>query len=162
MCDFENVRKMKYCAKEINTILQELQEPKATKDATSRVVKILDAKYEKAALDEVVNNATHLNKSEQEALSKLLKKYETIFDGTLGEWKTEPVEFEMKEGAKPHSQRYYPMPHIHKETFKKELLRLKELGVLEVVNESEWGSPTFIIPKKDGKVRFVSDFRILN
>ena len=37
-----------------------------------------------------------------------------------------------------------------------------DLGVLEPVQESEWGSPTFIIPKKDGRVRFVSDFRRLN
>ena len=28
--------------------------------------------------------------------------------------------------------------------------------------ESEWGSPTFIIPEKDGKVRFISDFCKLN
>ena len=36
------------------------------------------------------------------------------------------------------------------------------LGVLEPVQESEWGSPTFIITKKDGCVRFMSDFRRLN
>ena len=37
-----------------------------------------------------------------------------------------------------------------------------KLGVLELVRNSEWGSPTLIVPKKDGKVRFVSDFRRLN
>ena len=54
------------------------------------------------------------------------------------------------------------MPHLYKETFHKELLRLVDIGVLEVIQESEWGSPTFIIPKKDNRVRFISDFRRLN
>jgi hypothetical protein len=34
--------------------------------------------------------------------------------------------------------------------------------VLERVQQSEWGSLTFIVPKKDNKVRFVSDFQRLN
>ncbi len=37
-----------------------------------------------------------------------------------------------------------------------------KLGVLKRVNRSEWAAPTFIIPKKDGTVRFISDFRELN
>ena len=95
-------------------------------------------------------------------LFKLLSEFEELFDGTLGDWKTEPVELELREGEKPHSSRYYPMPRVHKQTFKKELLRLVEIGVLEEVRQSKWGSPTFIIPKKQGTVRFISDFRKLN
>jgi hypothetical protein len=34
--------------------------------------------------------------------------------------------------------------------------------VLKRVNRSQWGAPTFIIPKKDGTARFISDFRELN
>ena len=94
-------------------------------------------------------------------LLQLLQKYEDIFDGQLSEWDPEPVEFDFVDGATPHSQRHFPVPHIHKETFKKELLRLVKIGVLEQVHSSEWGSPTFIIPKKDGKM-FFSDFRKLN
>ena len=85
-----------------------------------------------------------------------------MFYGQLSRWDTEPVEFEFQKDAKPHSQRHFPVPHIHNETFKKELLRLVRIGVLERVSQSEWGSPTFIIAKKDGKVRFISDFRKLN
>ena len=163
MRSFNHAKKMKYSAHEMNIIVQEMQEPASTREATNRVLKkILDAKYEKANLVNVVKKAIHLTGIQQNKLLKLLQKYEDLFDGTLGEWKTDPVSFELKEGAKPHSQRHYPMPHIHKETFKKELKRMVELGILEKVQESEWGSPTFIIPKKNGTVRFVSDFRRLN
>ena len=32
----------------------------------------------------------------------------------------------------------------------------------EKINRSEWAAPTFLIPKKDRSVRFISDFRELN
>ena len=35
-------------------------------------------------------------------------------------------------------------------------------GVLEKDSDSEWAAPTFIVPKKEGTVRFVTDFRQLN
>jgi Reverse transcriptase (RNA-dependent DNA polymerase) len=43
-----------------------------------------------------------------------------------------------------------------------EVDRLVEIGVLKKVNRSEWAAPSFIIPKKDGTVRFINDFRALN
>ncbi|GFH61806.1 hypothetical protein CTEN210_18281 [Chaetoceros tenuissimus] len=85
-----------------------------------------------------------------------------MFDGTLGRWKTDPVKIQLKEGAKAVNSRWYPVPKINKETFKKELELLVKIGVLEVVHESEWGTPVFIIPKKEGTVRFVTDFRKVN
>ena len=49
-----------------------------------------------------------------------LKEFEELFDGTLlGTWNTEPVHVELKADAKPVNSRYYPVPHINKETFKK-------------------------------------------
>jgi len=44
------------------------------------------------------------------------------------------------------------------QTLKAEVERLVKIGVLKKENHSEWAAPTFIIPKKDGSVRFISDF----
>ena len=43
-----------------------------------------------------------------------------------------------------------------------EVDRLVKAGILRKVNRSEWAAPTFIIPKKDKTVRFITDFRELN
>jgi hypothetical protein len=55
-----------------------------------------------------------------------------------------------------------PVPKIHEETLKKEMKRLCHLGVLQPQVASECQPPSFIIPKKYGTVRVVSDFRVLN
>jgi hypothetical protein len=54
------------------------------------------------------------------------------------------------------------VPKFHKETIIKEVERLCKLGGLERQPASEWALPSFIIPKKDKTVRFLSDFREVN
>ncbi len=64
--------------------------------------------------------------------------------------------------AKPVHSRPYHVPWIHLKTFKKELDHLDKIGVLASQQESEWASPSFIIPKKDGRVCWISNLRQLN
>jgi hypothetical protein len=88
--------------------------------------------------------------------------YESLFDGTLGDWKTKPVSFQLKKGVSPHHGQAFPVPKVHKETIKTEVERLCQLGVLERQPASEWASPSFIMPKKDKAVCFLSDFWEVN
>ena len=84
-----------------NNSLAKNQEPKSTKLATQRIVHILDAKYKKADLPEIVkNDCKHLNPEEQSQLLEVLHEFEDLFDGTLGDWNTEHVSIEIKEGSK--------------------------------------------------------------
>ena len=138
-------------------------EPHSTASETKRTVEILDAKYEKANLPAIVQEyCQHLTSDERAALLALLLEYESLFDGTLGDWDTEPVKFELREEAQPYHGKPFPVPHIHRKTLKKEVERLCDLGVIKPQSSSEWASPTFIIPKKNGQVRFISDFREVN
>ena len=43
-------------------------------------------------------------------------EFEDLLDGTSGDWDTEPVSFEIKEGAKPYHGRAFLIPKVHKET----------------------------------------------
>jgi hypothetical protein len=151
--------------RELHTIMQHSTEPDSVKNQTDRVVRILDAHYEAADLKYIcMEKAIHLNIREREKLYKLLSKYESLFDGTLGDWgEDEAVELELQSGVKPHHSRPYRTPYIYRALFKRELARLCRLGVLRKCQDgSEWGTPCFLIPKKNQTVRFLSDFRMLN
>jgi hypothetical protein len=118
-------------------------------------MRILDAKYQKADLLSIVrDNCKHLSANQQKKLLQPLKKYELLFDGTLGDWKTKPVSFQLKEGVSPYHGQAFPVPKIYKDTIMKEVERLCKLGVLERQPASEWASPSFIISKKDKTVCF--------
>ena len=65
------------------------------------------------------NQCQNLTETQHNELLKLLQKSEDLFDGTLGTWKTDPVEFELQEDVKPIFSRPYPIPKLHEEMFKK-------------------------------------------
>ena len=93
----------------------------------------------------------------------MLQEYEDLFDGKLGLWKIKPVSIELKLGSKPYHGKVFPVPHVHRALFKKEIDSLVELGVLEKDSSSDWAAPSFTQPKKNpNEVRFLSDFRQLN
>jgi hypothetical protein len=131
-------------------------------DALERVKHILDAKYKPANLRKVAKEANHLPEEQQEELHTLLNKYKDLFDGTLGHWNDVELKVKLKPDATPYHARAYPIPHKYVDTLKLELERLCKIGVLKKVNRSKWAAPTFIVPKKDGSVQFISDFRELN
>ena len=139
-----------------------VEEAMAVNESLDRIKQILEAKYEAADLDKVCSNQSHLTQDEKEQLQSLLSRFEDLFDGTLGKWNLDPVELELKPDATPFHARPYPIPKCHADTLRMEVDRLVEIGVLRRVNRSEWAAPSFIIPKKDGAIRFINDFRELN
>jgi hypothetical protein len=115
--------------------------------AASTPMSILDAKYEKANIDATINSLKQLSGMQQKQLKALLFKFERLYDGTLGDWKTDPVSFRLKEGANPFQLAPFSVPMIHEDTLKREIQRLCDLGVLKPQVALEYQSPSFIIPK---------------
>ena len=90
----------------------------------------MDANYEKTDLQAVVKaTGPNISLHDKSKLLELLKEFEELFDETLGDLKTEPVSFELKEDATPYHGRPYPVPKMQKATTIKQLNRLCELGV---------------------------------
>jgi hypothetical protein len=89
------------------------------------MTQILDAKYKKANLVKVVAESGHLTTDKQSKLLIVLRRYKKIFDGGL--WKATPVKLELKPDAVPYHAPY-PIPRSRKETTRKEIERLWDVG----------------------------------
>ena len=122
-------------------------------DPTCFAIEILDAKYEKVWIKDVVNPLEYLNTQQKADLKQVLSEFTKLFDDTLGVYPHKKFHIELEPGAEPRHARPYPVPVIHFETFKKELIHLCEISILQPQGASECSSPTFITPKKDGRVQ---------
>jgi hypothetical protein len=69
----------------------------------------------------------------------------------------------MDPNCKPIHARVYTVPRSVEQQLQhnKEIVRLVDIGVLGEYYSSEWASssPSFAIPKKNGTIRVVTDFR---
>jgi hypothetical protein len=131
-------------------------------DPTCCATEILDAKYERVEVDEVINQLNHLSLEQKEDLRKVLKEHTKLFSRKLGVYPHRKFYIDLVPGAIAKHARPYPVPVTHLSAFKNELLHFVKIGVLSLQGASEWASPTFITPKKDGRVRWVSDLQELN
>jgi hypothetical protein len=101
-------------------------------DPTCFAIEILDAKYEKVQIEEVLNPLEHLSTQQKADLKQVLRVFTKLFDGTLGVYPHKKFHIELEPGAKPKHARPYPVPVIHLETLKKELIHLCVIGVLKL------------------------------
>ena len=69
-----------------------------------------NTEYKKIKIDEVIENQTHLNNSEKNALTKLLKDNEDLFKGTKGHWPGDKIKLQLIHNNKPYSGRAYCIP----------------------------------------------------
>ena len=94
--------------------------------------KILDAKYNKTDVNDVVEQQSHLTSAQKKDLLELLIKHSKLFSGKLGSYPHQTFHIDVDPEATPVHACAYPVPRIHLETFRNELNHLVELlGVLQ-------------------------------
>ncbi len=92
----------------------------------------------------------------------MLQQHSPLFQGTQGSFNGEPIKLELIPGSMPYFGKPYSTPKAYDEVTKGEIDRLENIELLTRVQTAEWASPTFVIPKKNGTVRIITDFRMLN
>ena len=74
-----------------------MYESEHVRTATKWLRLIVDAEYEKVCLHKVMENQCHhLAITQHNELQKLWQNFDNLFNGTLGTWKTDSVDFESK------------------------------------------------------------------
>jgi len=86
MRDIANLQLKRSITRALRINSNHAPEPVSTCSATKRVVEILGAKYDKVDLPAIIREkCSNLSATEGELLLSLLLKYDSLFDGTLGD-----------------------------------------------------------------------------
>ncbi len=91
----------------------------------SFATEILDAKYEKTDVAEVMKGLTHLNAHEIADLPWVLQENKKMFDETLDVYPHKKVHINIDPNAKPVHSMPHPLPWIYLKTFKKKDNRVR-------------------------------------
>lgn len=94
---------------------------------------------------------------------QLLHEYKDVFHNDFSQhsWDTAPATIDLLPGAKPHHANPYRLPAAHQLAMRALIEKFVSEGVVEASN-SPWAAPCFLVPKANGALRFVIDYRVLN
>jgi hypothetical protein len=85
------------------------REPQHVHAVNKRQTHILEANYKAADLKEIIKCISTIDDIEKKNLLGLLRKYEHLFDRTLGNFETSDVKLNLKEDAKPYHAKAFPV-----------------------------------------------------
>jgi hypothetical protein len=128
-------------------------DPQKIKDEYFWASKILNAEYKPASLDYIIKTCENLHVEEQHQYKILIKKYEHLFHGTLGEFNMEKLSLQLMDAnRKPNHALVYSVHFLDKGKKnlqqRKGIIRLVDFGILEEDYSSEWAFLSFAITKK--------------
>ncbi|XP_018365759.1 PREDICTED: uncharacterized protein K02A2.6-like, partial [Trachymyrmex cornetzi] len=94
------------------------------------------------------------------SLEGLLQEYKDLFKDELGKYKFEKVNLKLAREANPIFVKPRPIPLAFKEKVSEQLKELEKKGIIELTDNSEWGTPLVPIIKKDGSIRICADYKV--
>lgn len=103
----------------------------------------------------------HLDGDKKTELVGLLESFSGLFSDLPGKTSLIEHHIELQPGTKPVRLPPYRANPAKMAVIRKELDDMKAMGVIED-SKSPWASPILLVPKPDGSVRFVIDYRKVN
>ena len=135
-------------------VLQDTDKPKQETEE----VDLEDALLPPMGLPKIMTKG--LTPSQQEDLKQLLNEFPDVAGEKLG--RTAVIQHEIRVvDSEPIHQQPYRIPAARKEVIKKEIDKMLGMGIIQP-STSPWASPTVLVEKKDGDIRFCVDYRKLN
>lgn len=90
---------------------------------------------------------------------KMKSKYPNLFESNGEPIEKFEIDINLLESAKPMFQKAYSVPYAIENEVKSEIDRLVEVGVLEKIEHSQWGSPLVVVRRGDGRLRLCFDYK---
>ena len=95
--------------------------------------------------------------NEEVSLDTLLNKHKDLFKDALGTIHPFQVTLQVRPEAQP---KYFKPRSTPYAAIEQELDRLEASGAIEKIPHSDWAAPIVPVPKKDGKFRICSDYKV--
>ena len=109
----------------------------------------------------IAKKMAHLNEEQKCQLKNVLDKYSNVISDTPGCVSHVTHKIVSKPNVAPVSQHPYRMSPEYQAKLRKEVDELLKLDMIEP-SHSEWSSPAIFVPKPDGSIRCVIDYRKVN
>ena len=95
-----------------------------------------------------------------ESVSALIKRHQQLFTSELGTITPYKAKLQVQPQAAPSFVKPRPLPFAIRASVGKELDLLEKQGIIERVSHSDWAAPIVPVPKKDGRFRICSDYKV--
>lgn len=92
-------------------------------------------------------------------VDKLKNRFPTVFKQSVGKVPGVKCSLTLRDGSKPVFLKARPVPYSLHNKVEAELQVLEEDGVISKIKKCDWGSPIVIVPKAEGKIRIIADYK---
>lgn len=113
---------------------------------------------------ESINNCNFsvnsINSSVQIVIDQIKTEFSGVFKSELGTYNEKPIHLDIKEGARPVFFKPRPIPLAWKGKVESQIEHLTNIGMLEPVDNSDWGTPLVPVLKPSGDIRICGDYKV--